>query len=193
MLRIFKKTKVYGSIGFHGLTDWWLSDFSKKERDYICKTFNPLGGNSGKNYLIKRKISSTSETPIALLSSLTSWFEDTKDKEIAYKLLKKGEELIDDTSDILDVHFFFDSKIRIYYGNRNTDDTSLKETIKACEQQIKIAPKAVKAFRKEYGKKDKLPSHTGFDRLIFLKEKEKKYDEAIKLSKIAMKQGWNGY
>lgn len=49
ILNIYKKEskQIGGTIGYLGLSDWWLSDFSKSERKYIVKTFQPLGS---KNY-----------------------------------------------------------------------------------------------------------------------------------------------
>lgn len=55
ILNIFKSKEVVGGdIAYHNLTDWWLRTFSKQERDYIIKTFQPLGGSD--NGLIKGDI-----------------------------------------------------------------------------------------------------------------------------------------
>ncbi len=65
IFNIFKKEskQVQGKIGYFGLSDWWLSNFSVEEREHIIKTFQPFG-SSGES-LIKGNIASTSETPNA--------------------------------------------------------------------------------------------------------------------------------
>lgn len=100
--------EIKGEIGYFGLTEWWLSEFSDEERDHIIKKFQPLGG-SGES-LIRGKITSTSQTAIGLLSALAGWFNNEQDRTIAYRMLKKAEDMVTDNTDILDVHFLFNSK-----------------------------------------------------------------------------------
>ena len=83
------------------------------------------------------------------------------------------------------------SKIEIYYRNRDNDANALKEAITACKQQIEIAPKAMIAFRKEYGDTS-LPRHRGFEQLAIIKEKQKDFEAAIDISEKAKVQGWAG-
>jgi hypothetical protein len=61
--------------------------------------------------------------------------------------------------------------------------------IEACKQQIAVSEKAKIAFLKEYCS---LPSHEGYKQLCIIMEKQKNYDEVIRLSKIAKGQGWVG-
>jgi len=114
-----------------------------------------------------------------------------EDRTIAYRILKKAEELINEQSNILNIHFLFQSKIEIYYRNRDNDANALKEAITACKQQIEIAPKAMIAFRKEYGDTS-LPRHRGFEQLAIIKEKQKDFEAAIDISEKAKVQGWAG-
>lgn len=95
IFNIFKKEskQIQGKIGYFGLGDWWLSNFSAEEREHIIKTFQPFG-SSGES-LIKGNIASTSETPIGLLSALASWFSKKDDRTIAYRIIKRAEEMID--------------------------------------------------------------------------------------------------
>ncbi|HBK34273.1 TPA: hypothetical protein DEP34_02540 [Candidatus Uhrbacteria bacterium] len=182
-------TEIKGEIGYFGLTQWWLSGFNEQERNHILQTFQPLGG-SGES-LIKGEITSTSQTAIGLLSALAGWFNNEQDRTIAYRMLKKAEDLITDKTDILDLHFLFSSEIEIYYRHRNRDRDALNEAIKACKQQIKIAPQAASAFKKEY-KDSPLPTHKGYEQLAIIEEKEKNFNSVIDLAKKAMAQGWNG-
>lgn len=191
IFNIFKKesNQIRGSIGYFGLGDWWLSNFSETEREYIIKTFQPLG-SSGES-LIKGNISYTSETSIDLLSALAGWFDKKDDRTIAYRIIKKAEEMINESSNILDIHFLYQSKIETYYKNRDNDPNALEKAIEACKQQIEISPKAKAAFQKEY-KDSPLPSHVGFEQLAIIEEKRKNFETAIKISKKALEQGWDG-
>ena len=38
-----KAEQIQGSIGYFGLSDWWMETFSETEREYIIKTYRPLG------------------------------------------------------------------------------------------------------------------------------------------------------
>ena len=184
-----KQPKIRGEIGYFGLSEWWLSEFSEEERQYILETFQPLGSTG--NFLTEGNILHTSNTAIKLLSSLAGWFRKKEDRNIAYKILMKGEELINEKSDILDVHFLLQSKIEIYYRNRDNDPDALEESINACKQQIELAPKAKVAFKKEYSDSP-LPRHIGFERLAIIEEKRKNFKAAIEISEKAMGQGWAG-
>jgi tetratricopeptide (TPR) repeat protein len=190
LYNFFKKAQgVQGDIGYFGLSEWWLSEFSEEERNYIVKTFQPLG--SIRDSLVKGTIAYTSGTVIGLLSSLAGWFNKKEDRTIAYRIIKKAEELINEQSDILDIHFLFQSKIEVYYRNRDDDPNALEEAIKACKQQIEIAPKAAVAFKKEYGDAT-LPSHKGFEQLAIIEEKQKNFEATINISQKALEQGWAG-
>jgi len=174
-----------GRLNYFGLTEWWNSEFSNEEKDHIVKTL-PDGES-----LIRGGISYISGTAIDLLSGLAGWFNNDIDKTIAYRILKKAESMITDSTDIIAVHFFFNSKLKIYYRNRNNDPEALQEAIRACKQQIAIAPRVADAFRKEY-KGSVLPRHVGYEQLAIIEEKEKKWGSVISLSKEAMEHGWNG-
>lgn len=110
--------------------------------------------------------------------------------------MQKTEELINNSSRVLDLHFFYMEKIKIYYKNRDNDLDALDNAIKACEQQIEIARKAKIAFIKEDRKLGfnniQLPRHSGFEQLAIIEEKRKNFESAIEGSNRAMEQGWAG-
>lgn len=186
-----RSDKIGGFIGYYGLTEWWLSSFSESERKYIVKTFNPMG-SSGER-LISGNIDYFSHSPSRLLFDLAGWFKKKEDRTIAFRLLEKAEELLNESSDILDVHFFYSNKISIYYKHREVEQSALEIAIESCKKQIEIAPKAKKAFLEAEAFKDgPLPSHLGFKQLAIIEEKHKNYKQAIKLCKEAYQQGWSG-
>ncbi len=181
-----KKTK--GLIGYFGLESWWLSEFSDEERSLIAKTFQPLG-SSGSS-LTSGDISYTSQTAVGLLQNLAGWFSKEKDRPIAYKLMRKAEELSETEGSVLDAHFLYGQKLALYYKDRENPGC-LENAIDACNQQIDLAEKAAKAFRREY-KDSTLPSHKGYQQLAIILEKQGHFDETIELCLKANKQGWAG-
>ena len=183
-----KNNKIEGEIGYFGLQEWWLSELTKEERNVILSVYNPLG--IGEDSLIKGKIFSTSQTVIGLLSGLSGWFKKPEYREIGYKIIKKAEELVSDKISFLDLHFLYQSKIQIYYRNRDNDEFALSSAIEACKQQIGISEKAKEAFIKEMGLP--LPWHLGYKQLCIIMEKQKNFEEVIRLSKIAKEQDWSG-
>jgi len=190
ILSLFKSQEnIGGQIAYYNLTEWWLGTFDKQERNYIVKTFQPLGGSG--DDLVKGKIQYSTGSAVSLLSSLAGWFKKVENRKLGYKLLEKAEDLISLKTDILDIHFFYQSKLEFYYRFRDIDLESLNIAVEACKKQIELAPKAILAFKKEYGD-EKLPMHTGYEQLAIIFEKQKKYDETINLCEQAMKQNWNG-
>ena len=95
------------------------------------------------------------------------------------------------SASVIDEHFFYQTKIETHYRNRDTDESALSKSIEACKQQIGISEKAKKAFLKEYDGSP-LPSHIGYKQLCIILEKQKNYDEAIRIAQTAKKQGWTG-
>ena len=186
-----KAPKVEGEIGYHSLTEWWLSNFTEEERKYIEARYKPLGIRvTDERPLTQGTISWSSGRSAQLLSGLATNFEGPKDRHIARRLLKKAEDVAG--SNILDRHFVYSEMIQVYYRDRDNDPNALGDAIGACEKQIEIGPEAVQAWRAEYPTDTELPSHRGFTQLAIIREKERDYSKVITLAKEAMNQGWAG-
>jgi tetratricopeptide (TPR) repeat protein len=189
--RSSRAPKVGGEIGYHGLADWWLSNFTEEERNYIESRYKPLGlGTTNERPLTQGTNSWSSGRAAQFLSGLSTNFQGPKDRHIARRLLIKAEQVSGST--ILDRHFVYSEMIQVYYRDRDNDPNSLDEAIRACEKQIEIGPEAVQAWRAEYPTDAELPAHRGFTQLAIIREKERNYAEAIRLAKEAMEQGWAG-
>lgn len=185
--------KIEGEIGFFGLEDWWLNSFTESEREYIEQKFKPLSiplsiGEENNRPLTQEKISYTSQTSSGLLSGLASWFKKPEEFSIGRRIVEKSIEL--SGSNILDRHFACQQMIEICYRSRDKEASAMSLAIQACELQIDIAPQAADAFRKNYPE-EPLPRPVGYEQLAIIREKEKNYLEAIKLSKQAKEQGWD--
>ena len=191
ILSMFKRSsKIEGKIGFFGLSDWWLNSFTESEREYIEQKYSPMTmGESNNRPLTQGKISFTTQTASALLWALASWFKKADEYSVGKRIAEKSIEL--SGSNILDRHFAYQQMIQICYRSRDKEASAMSLAIKACEWQIELAPQAADAFRKEYPKQP-LPRPVGYEQLAIIREKEKNYLEAIKLSKQAKEQGWAG-
>ncbi len=113
---------------------------------------------------------------------------------------------------VLNKHFEYSEFVRTNYSKRNSSPDMFAKLIAACESQIDLAPSATAAFkrdheemearRREYerrlGEKPQkprpfsLPAHVGFFQLAIIREKEGNLTEAIRLSRVALQQGWDG-
>lgn len=175
---------IKGEIGYFGLSEWWLSEFSPDERKYIIKTLDDRS-------LVEGSFSCIDCTAISFLLGVANNFNNKKDRTIAYRILEKAENMIDNKTEVLDKHFLFQTKLEVYYKSRNIDSNALDMAIKACLQQIEIASEAANAFKEEY-KDCHLPRHKGYEQLSIIREKNKDFNSAFNLAKEANKQGWDG-
>lgn len=91
---------------------------------------------------------------------------------------------------MLDKHFFYLSGIKVHYPNSEKDSNALNLAIDYCKRQISISKEAKNEFLKQYPYSP-LPSHTGFKQLAIIYDKQKKYSEALTLTKQSLLEGWN--
>lgn len=196
------EVSLEGYIGYFALEDWWASAFTDDERDHIVTRFRPLdvaldlqtsetAPTSPTNPLTHGRITSTSQTAIALLLGLAGWFAGGKERPIAHKILDKAFELAKEGARMLDRHFLYSQAIQIFYKDRD-NPAYMSKAIDACVRQIGIAPEAAKAFRAEYPYDSTLPSHKGYEQLAIILEKEGRLAEAIQLCEDADAQEWSG-
>ena len=175
------------------LIDWWETEFTQKERDHILAKYQPLGLSRGKESDSIERIIDPDGGSRLLLSSLATWFASpSEDLPLARRIIdeavRRGEGRY---GQILDRHFVYQHMITVYYRDRNRDPSSLALAIKACENQIALGVRTGQAFLSEYPG-ELLPAHVGFKQLAIIREKQKDYQEAIRLSEEALRQGWSG-
>lgn len=178
---------VGGHIDYYNLQNWWLNTLTADERNTLLTLFKPLGFSS--DSLNHGKIRSSSQSVVSYLSNLSGWVKKPEYRKIGYKLIEKAESSVSNRTPIMDRHFLYQAKLELYYRNRDIDDFALTSAIDACKQQIALSTKAKQAFLKELGQ---LPSHKGYEQLCIIMEKQKKYDEVIRLANEAKAQGWTG-
>jgi len=92
--------------------------------------------------------------------------------------------------DILNLHFFYPTKMKLFYKERDNNPDALQIAIDSCLKQIEIAEKSAAVFKKEYPDSS-LPVHEGYSQLCIIFEKQGKFAEAIRIARQAKEQGWN--
>lgn len=180
--RLFGDKTPKGVIEYLKLGDWWMSELTTEERDFLTL-------HSRQPNLVEGNIE-TSATAVSFLSSLAFNIMN-QNANLGMRLLSKAEVLLTTCDKIEHVHFFWHGKIELFYSIRRQSDSAIEIVREACLEQIKIAAQVARFFKKEYPK-HKLPSHTGFYRLFQLEYNNANYAEAIRLAEIALEQGWSG-
>lgn len=183
---------IRGEIGAVGLADWWLSEFTADEREYIESIYQPIGvGASNPRPLTQGTVEFTGLTATFLLTCLATWFTQPGDRPLARRILAKAEQESTTEPDVLTLHSFWEMKRRVYYADWETDPEALQIAIHACEQQIAIAPAAIQKMKLLYST-SAIPKHAGYQQLAMIRAQQKNYSEAIRLCQIARDQGWKG-
>jgi hypothetical protein len=198
LLKNWKKgsTKIIaGYIGYFELDDWWLNNFLEDERKHMVDIFQPMG--APKDILITGQIGKpiseqgkSNDTPLSFLTTLVGWFDNPKDRVLAHKIVTKAEEYINTDGYILNLHFFYSTKMKLFYKSRDTNPQALQIAIESCENQISIAEKVGEVFRKMWG--EPIPTHEGYEQLCIIFEKQKKFEQVIEIAGHAKRQGWSG-
>ncbi len=177
---------VKGDIAYFGLTDWWLSAFTEKERKHIIRKHHPYGDPDS---LTKGDLVCSTANSAKILWGLASWFHDEKDRYLSYIILAKAEEEAIKDDLIVELHCTYTELIRRRYEERDKLPDGKDNLIDACRKQISIAEQVAIEWIKEPWM-HALPEHYGFDKLSLIMEKDGPLEEAISLCKEAERQGW---
>lgn len=81
--------------------------------------------------------------------------------------------------------------INDHYRDRELDAFSLAGAIQACKQQTAIAPQVKREMLARYPD-SALPRHPGYELLATIRERQGRYDMALRLCEHALAEGWHG-
>lgn len=188
LIKSINKIKVGGDIKYYNLENWWFDELSKEERTLIKNKYSPL---CSLNSIDEGEVLSANCSNVSFLKSLVGWLKPVEDFDLANKILKKGESLINNKTNVLDKHFLYSRAIEFYYANKDFKEDALEKTIYYCKKQINISKDAKNSFLKEY-ENSKLPSHLGYIQLVNIYERQANYNEAIAVASQALIEGWKG-
>ncbi|WP_294363039.1 hypothetical protein [uncultured Clostridium sp.] len=182
------KPKIGGDIASYNLEDWWLNDLTEEERKTVKEIFLPFGSD---NTIDEGKVYPQSiSDKVRFLGNLAHWFQKPEYYTIAKKILNEAEKYIDEVDSILTLHFYYLNCLEVHYRNRNEDKDALDLAIEYCKKQISISKETKKAFKEQEPHED-LPLHTGYKQLAIIYEKQGNIEEALKITKEALKERWN--
>lgn len=188
MFSLFKKKPKprEGLLEKFKLWDWWETNFTEDERNRIIEKYRPLG-SGGPSPLIWGNTSASS--PRAFLSTLATWFNNAEDFHLALKMMQKADTYPAASLSVEDAHFGCQERIKFFYRWRNDHAGALDAAIAACQEQVRLAPKAAEMFTtsERWGW---MPRHYGYDQLAIIYEKQGKLKEAIDLCEAGKSQGW---
>lgn len=179
-----------GELGYFGLVNWWLTEFSQDERRHIESTYRPMGLPPESRPLTQGDILYSTGNAVGLLNGMASWFRKPEDRLLARRILLKAETIAKNVS-VLDRHLTYHGLIENYYRDRDADSNAFDAAINYCYKQIALAPNTRKDWRRQFPKRP-LPQHTGYRQLAIILSKQGKYEEAVSLSIAAKRQGWAG-
>ena len=169
------------------LAEWWQAGFTDEDRNRILDVFHPLG--AGRNDLLEGSNSASCKPSLSFLTDLSGWFTKDEDRQIGYKILAMAEQMLPTSLNVIDSHFFYQSKIEMHYRDRG-DPHHLAEAENACRAQIAIAPLVAREFAKEFS--GSLPEHKGYTQLAIILYMRGAIDKAIEVARRAQVEGWSG-
>lgn len=178
----FNKPKLKGMIGYLKLDDLWFS-CSPDEQKAIIKYHNSGLGVSSTSSPIKGDILNSSMTPLKYLSSMIGWAVADKNYTLADKIINIGNTIKIFDSDLLDAHYFWQESAECYYKQREIREDALQLTIQFCLKDIEMFPQYSIKMKQDMGV---IPRIITFQRLAIIYEKNKQYDKAIELCKLAI-------
>lgn len=177
-----------GDIEYHGLTDWWLYEFTAEDRDLVRNTYSPMGLP---NYRIDQgQMADSTQSTAAFASGVAGWFNKEDTRHIGYKFIAKADEYAETDLPPMTVHFAMQGQCQFFYRWRDVDEFALDEAIRACERGISVSKEAAAALKATWGKLD--VSHYCFKQLVIIEEKRGNIDRAMALSRQAQTEGWMG-
>lgn len=204
-----------GLIAACGLSDWWNTAFTDSGRAGLEQLFNAPSQDGGTRSARladgplepgEDPFRLVGKDPYRLVGTLVALVRGAlAPREVISALLAKHEELARSRGNVLDLHFVYSAAIETWYARRESEPDALQLAIEACEKQIAIAPQAWGQFVADaeasarrsselWGETREAtflaPSHRGFQQLAIIREKQGDFDEALRLSREAQRQGW---
>jgi tetratricopeptide (TPR) repeat protein len=89
------------------------------------------------------------------------------------------------------LQIYYRDRAQYFYKRREEEPEALEMAIRYCEKQIAYAPMAIRANQMNPQSKG-LPQHYGYKQLAIIYEKQGCFNEAIRLCKQALEEGWKG-
>ena len=152
-----------GLIGFYKLEDWWLNELTDEDREIIEDKFEGHSDDDKPMKLTTGKPKSNYTSIFSFIETLASNHRKPEDYFVVQKIFNKADSLINEV-EVVDKHFYYQTKISIHYRSRETNPDALDNAIQACLDQIALSKDVAEVFTKRY-----ISSHDPISRLESLK------------------------
>jgi len=174
-----------GYIAFYNLNNWFYSEFSKEDINFMEQKYEPLGSSS----TLTTGTVSNGVFVSFFLANLLGWFYSKERTDLCLKIAIKAEDLFSpENQTYTDIHFYYQGLIQFYYKLR-ANDGFLNKAIYYCNKQIEISSFVSKEMKTDF---PKLPRHIGYEQLAIIEKKNKNWQKVIDICQKARKEKWNG-
>ena len=185
------RSQIDRDLGYFGLGTWWLSAFSKAERQHLEEVFEPVR-SAGSGPSTPEADGPAFATAAGFLVALAGGLgEKPEDRNLAARVLARAEERALAENDLVGLHFVYQETIRLHYKWRDQFRDAVDLAFAACHKQMQIAAETAQALREKFGDRP-LPPHFGFQRAASILEKRAAYKQALEICRRARQQGWEG-
>ncbi len=186
ILNFFKKNEDEFKTDFfqkNNLKEWWLSEFTVEEREYI-KSESSVLLDSRYNH---------NKSPAETLYLLAGYV-NTKNTEghqyLAQLILDKACQLTDDPI----IKFKICSQlINLHFEHRNDAEEIKLKIIKLCKEQIELSELLLNSSNRDESMERVFKlEHQGYQKLAVLNIENGEFEKAEELINKAKEEGWNG-
>lgn len=183
LLDLLFSSKAGGIIHYLNLDDFWFS-LSSSQRAKMISYGKKNMGQSGS--IAEGKVTSSSARPLQFLTSMLTCSISDHDYDLSDSIIRYGTGIMDN-SKLVDQHFFLMTAADCYYKQRDTRDNGLYLSEQFNRADVDLFPRYKSALKREMG--GVLPRIPSFSQLAIIYEKEGRYQDAIDICRLALKNG----
>ena len=180
-LGMFNRGKVGGLVHYLNLDGFWFS-LTQTQREQMIRYGNSGVGQSGS--IAEGTVSYSSARPLQFLTNMLTWAVADHDYDLSDRIIEYSSKIADGST-LVDQHFFLTSAADCYYKQRETRDIALSLAEQYYKKDIELFPRYKSPLKKEMG--CVLPRIPSFSQLAILYEKSGRYQEAIDICRLAVK------
>jgi hypothetical protein len=167
----------------HNLEEWWLSEFTVEEREYIKSESSVLLDSRYNN---DKKPSET----LYLLAGYVNTKNTKGYQHLALSILDKAARLEDDPIILFKI---YSQLIKLHFEHRNDAEEIREKLIELCKKQIEISNIIQDSLKEdEFREKFLKSEHQGYQKLAVLNIENGELEKAEELISRAKEEGWKG-
>lgn len=111
------------------------------------------------------------------------FYNEIDQYELKLKVINEAMKYTD-TLDVIQLHYFYHKIINFYWKYRKVSEKNLDKCYEYCLKQVEIVEEVTKRQLEDYPIPEKGYRHIGYQRLVSLYTRDKKYKDTIKLKEL---------